>query len=91
MDGQSRAVLLAWLIDMITEPAQESASALKVLHRLEGVEEVVVSELVIPKYRDVIAKKRSSHWSMMLFSSQVFYDASMKDLFRLDFRMMACL
>ncbi|KAF1793407.1 hypothetical protein GQ600_460 [Phytophthora cactorum] len=71
--------------------AHKSAALLRlVLHshrRQRPAHEIkvdAVSGLFRPRDREWIAKERSSHWSNLLFSSRVYFDSSMKDMFRMD-------
>ncbi|KAG1686544.1 hypothetical protein DVH05_006446 [Phytophthora capsici] len=48
------------------------------------VELDVIAEVAASKDREILAKQRSSHWAKMLFSSRIYFDGSMSNLFRMD-------
>ncbi|KAF4134755.1 DDE superfamily endonuclease [Phytophthora infestans] len=57
--------------------------AAAVQHDME-TENLVLMELLTRAYRDCVAKPRSRHWATMLFSSRLYFDTSVKGLFRMD-------
>ncbi|KAG1697404.1 hypothetical protein DVH05_016279 [Phytophthora capsici] len=80
-------VMLFVLVNTMTKTtapfdfAKWRAAALQ--HDME-TENLVLMELLTPAYRDCVAKPRSRHWATMLFSSRLYFDTSVKDLFRMD-------
>ncbi|KAG6953624.1 hypothetical protein JG687_00012289 [Phytophthora cactorum] len=83
MDPASRLCIVL-LLEMVTAANPASTRATVLLEQAHGIEVDAVSGLFRPRDREWIAKERSSHWSNMLLSSRVYFDSSMKDIFRMD-------
>ncbi|KAG2949209.1 hypothetical protein PC117_g5428 [Phytophthora cactorum] len=83
MDPASRLCIVL-LLEMVTAANPASTRATVLLEQAHGIEVDAVSGLFRPRDREWMAKERSSHWSNMLLSSRVYFDSSMKDIFRMD-------
>lgn len=84
MKDVSVRLVIALLVDMLMTPSPASNWTLKLVQRWHRLEVHTIAELFAPGHREWIAKERGNHWSKLLFSSRVYFDCSMKELFRMN-------
>lgn len=77
-------LLLMLLLEGIPPPAGMGGQARHLIQQAYQAELDVIAEVAAPKDREILAKQRSSHWAKMLFSSRIYFDGSMSNLFRMD-------
>ncbi|ETO77923.1 hypothetical protein F444_06960 [Phytophthora nicotianae P1976] len=77
-------LLLMLLLEGIPPPAGMGGQARHLIQQAYQAELEVIAAVAAPDDREILAKQRSSHWAKMLFSSRIYFDGSMSNLFRMD-------
>ncbi|KAE9127104.1 hypothetical protein PF006_g16574 [Phytophthora fragariae] len=84
-------LIIVLLMEMLSGDTSAPAAASNLLNQAHELEVAFVTGLLAPQHREWLAKERSGHWAHMLFSSRLYFDSSMKELFRMDSSSIAAL